>query len=270
MPYEPQGYWDALLADEVSARTVGYPELPRSFNLHAHEAGRRSVRRALAAARASAGKRSVVDLGAGAGLWVDFWLTEGAGSVTATDLSPAAVAALAERFPAVDTRVADVADVGIRALGEFDLVSAMNVLLHVTDPSRFATAIGNIAALTRPGGHVVLLEPVIFHRWWRPIDEGASARVRSFESWRTALADAGLHVAAVRPTTALLASVVDTRHRLTFEALWLYWSALTKLIGGHERRGDVAGRALGVLDRAATRVLRSGPSGKCIVAIRQP
>lgn len=99
--YEPRSYWDSLLGDEVTARTVGYPELSLAFNIAAHGTGRRAVSKAVPGAPGR-----VLDIGSGAGLWVDYWLGRGATDVVGVDLSLEAVTALRTRVSVADLRAA--------------------------------------------------------------------------------------------------------------------------------------------------------------------
>lgn len=266
--YNAEDYWGRLLADEVDARTVGYPELPLSFNLAAHEAGRQAVRRAVVALDIDVSHARVLDVGAGSGLWVDFWQREGA-VVAAEDLTEHAAQTLRTRFPGMRIAVADIASSERPGSETYDIVSAMNVLLHITDPNRVDAALANLASLVTRGGHLILMEPAVRYRWWRPTAAGATARTRTLVEWQRLLDAAGFNLVRVEPTTALLSSVVDTKHRVTFEALWLYWTLLTKAISGSEVRGRVVARLLRTPDRALVRATGWAPSGKCLVAIRR-
>ena len=42
--------------------------------------------------------------------------------------------------------------------GLFDLVTSVTVLQHITDQKSFSKAIGNIVRVTKPGGHILILE----------------------------------------------------------------------------------------------------------------
>jgi SAM-dependent methyltransferase len=262
--YEPDEYWSNLLADEATARTVGYANLPVSFNVHAHRAGRRAVDRALARTGFDPAGASVLDVGAGAGLWIDYWLSRGA-NVVAVDLTNASVEALRMRFPGVRVERADIAG-ELPDVGPVDVISAMNVLLHVTDDAAFARALHNLAAALQCDGLLVALEPVLVRGWHGPSFAGASATARPLAQWRNALAAVGLEIVELLPATLLLASAVDTKSPRTLRALWLYWNALSKAIGLGERRGDVVGRVLGVMDRLLVELVRPGWSGKVLVA----
>lgn len=106
-------------------------------------------------ARPLAGKR-VVDVGCGAGLLCEPLARLG-GAVTGVDAAAeniaAAMAHAAGSGLAIDYRNGDLATLG---LGQFDLVTSMEVIEHVADKAAFAAA---LAASLAPGGLMVLSTP---------------------------------------------------------------------------------------------------------------
>jgi SAM-dependent methyltransferase len=265
--YEPKRYWGKLLEDDVDARTVGYANLPVSFNRVAHETGRRAVRRALAALHAAPAGARVLDVGSGAGLWIEFWRRLGVRDLVGIELTERATERLRERFPGVRFEQADASATLPEDLGTFDLISAMNVLLHVTADDAFDNAVRNLAALLAPHGRLLLLEPIVVHGWFGPPPgPAATSHARTLSVWKETLERHGLRVAYIAPATCLLASAVDTRRPVTLRALWFYWNALSKLVQHRERLAFTIARLLYLVDGVAVAVARTGPSGKLLVA----
>ncbi len=99
--------------------------------------------------------RTAIDVGCGAGLLCEPLARLGA-AVTGLDAAPENVAAgrvHAERQGlAIDYRAEDVATV----TGQFDLVTSMEVIEHVSDPAGFVAA---LAARLAPGGLMILSTP---------------------------------------------------------------------------------------------------------------
>jgi len=268
--YEPERYWGELVGGDFTLRGVGYPELSLSFNAFAYRAMVTSTERVLAQAGVDGKELRVLDLGCGTGVWVDFWHRRGAAEVAGLDLTESSVANLRERFPGDRFEQANISEPGIPDLGAFDVVSAMNVLLHVTDEAGFERAIANVAGALGPDGAFVVMDPIVVHQWWGPpIDERSPARPRPLARWDEVLARHGLEITERVPVTCLLANAVDTRRRLSFRALILYWLLVIRLIGQRERLGKLAGRVLHALDRLALRLVSDGPSAKVVVIRRK-
>ena len=93
----------------------------------------------------------LLDIGCGAGLFAEPLARLGA-SVTAIDPAPAPIEAARrhadETGAKVDYRVATVEDLAVEPR-RFDVVSAMEVIEHVAEPTRFVSA---AASLVKPGG----------------------------------------------------------------------------------------------------------------------
>ena len=99
--------------------------------------------------------RSALDVGCGAGLLAEPLSRLGA-RVTAVDASPELIAAASLHANGqgleIDYRASPVEELD----GKFDLVTAMEVIEHVADPSLFVAA---LAARLAPGGLVILSTP---------------------------------------------------------------------------------------------------------------
>lgn len=265
--YAPERYWEDLLAGDYSEAGVGYANLARGINRAMYASLLRAVSLALPPGT-SPGR--VLDVGSGTGIWIDYWRARGAREIVAMDLTETAVSHLRARFPDVVVEQADVSADALPVDGEFDTISAMSVLLHVTDDARYRRAVANLAERVAAGGTLVLIEPAVVHRWWgAPAGPAASSKARPLAELTSTLEAAGLEVERVRPATVLLANTGDTRTRFGWRAHAFYWTRLSMHVGRDERRGRRAARLLGPLDRALLRVVPSGPSAKVIVARRR-
>lgn len=164
----------------------------------------------------------VLDVGSGAGHWIDFYLDVFEASiVTSIDISAADVTSLRSFYASVDgveILEADVSaddfDLGTR----FDLVNAIGVLFHIVDDVSFERALANLRrhlsddGLLVVGGHFGLVtRNVEFHE----TDEFASfeelhstrspvvlvnKRVRSLRKWRATAERVGLRIVHLERT----------------------------------------------------------------------
>ena len=107
-------------------------------------------------ARAGLAGRQVLDVGCGGGILAESMARRGA-RVLGIDLAPEALAVA--RLHALETGVAvEYREVAVETLAEsaaagFDVVTCLEMLEHVPDPSAIVAA---LARLVRPGGHVIV------------------------------------------------------------------------------------------------------------------
>ena len=267
--YDAQGYWDALLEAHPDERGVAYPNLAVSLNRAMYGALLASTTRLVHDHGIADGPGRVLDVGSGTGVWIDFWTRAGATSVTGLDLTQAAVDGLRRAYPGVAFERADVGGEELPVEGPFDVVSAMSVLLHITDDDRWRRAWRNISRVLRPGGHAVLIEPAVAHKWWGPaFDATSNSKARPLSEYRAAIVAAGLSLVELRPATVLLANPIDSRSSTGFDLLSRYWAALSRVVGTDEARGRAAGTVLSALDAPLRRLLPHGPTAKLMLLRR--
>jgi SAM-dependent methyltransferase len=236
MGYRPDSYWGGLLEDDDLSRT-GYADMPLEFNRWLYRNGQRNLDAFMRTQGVRVPER-VFDAGAGTGFWVDHWLARGAKRVDGCDLVPAAVMRLAARQVG-DFAIADLAD-GPPTRSSYPLVSAMNVLLHITSDDAFSRALDGLASMVEPGGHLLLAEPAVHDaRRATPFDPATHARVRHLDAYHAP----GLELVAVAPTAVIGADPIEGSR------VWGHvWRLATRVAGRGTRLGAVAGRAIYVLD----------------------
>lgn len=266
--YDPRRYWDAIHSSSEDESAVGYTNLARSLNRARYDVERRNVARALHAAGVR-NPRRVLDVGSGTGIWIDFWSRRGAEQIVGVDLAEAAVRRLRVKYPQHEFLQLDIGDGDASLPAEMDAVSAMSVLLHITDEARFERALETLLGCVGPNGVLTLTEPVVVHRWWgEPFGARSNSRARPLASYTRVLDRAGFEIVELRPVSCLLTNVIDTRSPRTFHLLERYWELLSRVVGRRERVGSVVGGLLRPLDLLATELVSAGPSSKVIVARR--
>lgn len=144
---------------------------------------------------------SVLEVGAGLGEFASQF--HGLERHVVTDVDPAAVAAMAERFagrPEVEARVLDLAEGAIDVGRPVSTVVAINVLEHVDDDTG---ALRALASMTEPGGRIVLWVPA-YMQLYGDFDR-LVGHVRRYtpRTMTAVIRNAGLGAELVRPVNFL-------------------------------------------------------------------
>jgi SAM-dependent methyltransferase len=174
------------------------------------------------AARPLPSSLRVLDVGSGAGHWIDFYLEIfGAEEVVGLEISEPALRALERRYansPGVTVVEADVAGPDFALRREFDVVNAIGVMFHIVEDERWERAVAALGRHLAPGGALVVggqfglvTRNVQFHRTdefssWEEFRAASSQtalvnkRIRSLRRWRRCARRAGLRVECLRRT----------------------------------------------------------------------
>jgi SAM-dependent methyltransferase len=267
--YDPSAYWTRLHR-EGSLRSVGQSSLPVELNVWLYRVLERNLRAFLRRrGLLQPPPRRVFEVGVGTGYWTPFWKQLGAERVDGCDLAEEAIARLRQRDPAAVLSVGDIADEGVvPADRSYDLVTVLNVLLHIIDEDRFASAAGHVAAAVRPGGHLLLVEPALFlDASVRPLKPGASSTARPLARYREVFEEAGLEFVAASASTAVANNPIEHGLPHIGRFTWAWRTAIRHARKG-PRRANLVGRVLSLADRL---IMPFGiaPSGK-ILLFRRP
>jgi SAM-dependent methyltransferase len=144
----------------------------------------------------------ILDVGAGSGRWVRYFSRRFRPALLmGVDFTESAVALLEKRYsnlPGIKTsfRKVDFTQPGLELGQRFDLINVMNVLFHIPERDRFATAMANLARHLAPAGRIVTTEYMP-----RSTMRTNWMLVRSRYDFEAAAAEAGLQIAAIRATS---------------------------------------------------------------------
>ncbi len=152
---------------------------------------------------------AVLDVGSGAGHWIDFYLDMlDARRVVGVELRSEVASALQQKYAGVDAVTVVSADVcdPLPIEGRFDVVNAIGVMFHIVEDERWERAVANLAGRLVPGGVMIVggqFGPVTHDVGFRRArgGDGAAAgrdglevlkRLRSRRRWQRCAAQAGL------------------------------------------------------------------------------
>jgi SAM-dependent methyltransferase len=240
--------------------------LPVELNEWLYRIGRRNVIRFLAhhGIRAPLAGR-VLDVGAGTGYWTALWLAMGAREVDGYDLVPLAVERLRRQFPGGRFNVGDLSEPNAFPPDvQYDFVTAMNVLLHITDDTGFEHAAQNLATVVAPGGHLLIADAAIRHGDPRTRSRQAASRTRLVTEYKRALEENGVQLLAIGASTVIGANPIDAPSRLALAAWSVPWRAIRLVSALGSRPAAAAGRVTAGLDRVLMQT-GAAPSGKLML-----
>jgi SAM-dependent methyltransferase len=254
--FDAERYWSSRLEQSYSVEGVGYLGMGEAYNRWMYGVRRRVFSRVVRE-NVELPRARVLDVGSGTGFYVELWRSLGATNVTGSDLSPVAVERLRERVRDTSFHQLDLAEPLTDELGQFDAISAMDVLFHIVDDERYAQAIANLAALLAPGGRLIFTENLLHRVTQRAVHQTS----RSFEHVVGLLRENGLAVELRRPVFVLMNTPIDTDSRL----LRGTWSLLKTVVRRGPRWGSLIGATLYPLELVLGRFLSEGPSTEIVL-----
>jgi 2-polyprenyl-3-methyl-5-hydroxy-6-metoxy-1,4-benzoquinol methylase len=272
--FNPRSYWEERLSSHPDITGVGF--LGRSPQFLEQQYRARMHQVDLVLRHYSLGNlagHSVLDVGAGTGIWMDFWHQHGAGSVAGLDFTVASIERLRTQFPDDLVVHADVSVVPLSLIENmrFDIISAFDVLLHIVDPILFQHAIANLSEHCAPGGLLIISDPIVQGYGYVPRYTYAVHNVvRSVSEYREVLLKHGFVIDSIWPTTVLLNTPLEAPNHLLFWVLSMWWKG-TKCWGYSRLFTNLVGPLLIKADQFACRLCSEGksPTAKLIIARKQ-
>jgi 2-polyprenyl-3-methyl-5-hydroxy-6-metoxy-1,4-benzoquinol methylase len=261
VPFDAREYWEHRLTVHTGLAGVGYKRLGRSYNAWCYRLRSEVFRRLVLEWHLTGRGLDVLDVGSGTGHYVREWLLAGARSVTASDLTNVATERLRAAFPNVPVRQLDITEESVsQSFGQFDIVSAFDILFHIVDDAAYERAFRNCFALCRPGGYLVFSENFL-HGPRETKDHMVS---RSLDEIEHVLRRAGFVSLERKPMFVVMNHPTDVRNRLA----GLAWIALVGFSVVCDRFGGIIGRLLFPFERRLVRSVIEGPSTEIMICRR--
>ena len=236
---QQRAYWNERLRQHWNPEGASSLSFGRQFNLWRYRVRGRVFRRLVRRLALEPANLTVLDVGSGTGFYVEQWQALGVESLAGLDISDWAVGQLTQAYPNWKFYRADIsARPSLLPVGAFDVVSAMDVLVHLVDDTAYLDALHNLGQALKAGGYL-LYSDSFFHGADKQWENYWKGRTVSFVT--SAMQTCGFELISRVPMSVLMSAPTDTRHRETIERLW--W----KLIAGTVGRGEWAGFLMGAL-----------------------
>lgn len=261
-PFNAREYWEKRLSEKWGLHGVGHISYGGPYNEWLYRVRKHVFLRHVRSLPIDLGNAAVLDVGSGTGFWLKMWKSIGVRELVASDLTHVAVENLRNENPGIEIREMDIADQNDLAgmEGRFDLISAFDVLFHITEESRFADAIANVARLLRPGG-CLLFSDCLIHRKPR---RAAHEVDRSIEDYARELDANGLKTLARVPVFVLMNTPIDSQSEIP-QFAWRLLMAPVRLL---HPLGHLYGAMLYPCEIFLTKILRESPSTEMMICQR--
>ena len=269
-PYRPESYWEERFSKKLDISIVGHSGLGYTYNHWLYKARFRAAHRALRKLRLDVRQKSILEIGVGSGAWLPFWRERDAATITGVDITSASVTLLSSCYPQLRFEQGNICAAKPPIEGEWDFVTAFDVLFHLTDSTDFANAIANMAQLTRIGGVAILSDGFCDNPWGPFYHEYH----RTYDDYRAELVRAGLQPFHMEPifytmTTTLCEPETTHRHLASFTRLTQRLVSRLAFRSCTQWANHIVGRGLYTVDGLLGRTLTTGPSLKLLFARRQ-
>ncbi|MGD2128288.1 MAG: class I SAM-dependent methyltransferase [Lysobacterales bacterium] len=259
----PRDFWDQRLGDRPDASSVGCAGFGRRYNDWLYRVRRSGFRRLVRRLSVSPANCRVLDVGSGTGFYIEQWRAMGATRIEALDFSQSAVRHLRGRFPSMAVHHADLSAPSLPLeSGQYDLISAFDVLFHLVEDAAYARAIANVSNLLKPGGFLLLSENFTHRERPRASWYHYSRPLKTIEHQLQAN---GLRLIERRPMFVLMNAPDDSGSRL----LGNWWRGVSRIAMAGERAGWLAGASLYPIEQLLTGLLREGPSTEWAICRRE-
>ena len=255
-PFNQGEYWRDRLSRQVDISTVGHRSLGENYNRFLYARRFEVLQRVLRMHGIEANGGAVLDIGCGSGIYTRFWHDRGTGDYTGIDLSPRGIGALMAQYPAYRFVCGDVTDAGFALRGRaFDVVTLFDVLYHITDNTRAAQALTNIAAVLKAPGKLIVLDQLT-----RADDYQLRPHVkfRSQDQFARMLAAAKLRIVARYPLFNILSPSIRGLRTVDLPVCATY-AAVGAAMRMVPRFGTLLGRAALAFDRLTLDRLKLRP-----------
>jgi len=263
--YRPAEFWDDRLRHHFDLMGVGYSRLGKPFNVALYRQRLVVLGRTTRRFRIRPKGADVVELGPGTGFYVDYWRTCQIGSLLGLDIAAVAAERLAAQFPEYRFIAADITEHWPAADASADIVTAFDVLFHITDDDRFEAALREAGRVLRPGG-ILLVSDLFLHRTpFRAFHQVS----RTLSQYEATLAAAGFDILGRMPIFVAMHPALDLPDGRRKRLATNWWSWLEQRLVDEPKRGFRLGRVLGWIDRGLTKVSWGGPSTELLVARRR-
>jgi ubiquinone/menaquinone biosynthesis C-methylase UbiE len=164
--YDPKFYWQERFSKTLDLTSVGQMGLGYVYNSWLYRARFHTMHRALRKLNLNISSKSLIDIGVGSGAWIPYWQKHNISKLVGLDITSASIDALEHRYPQYTFFKVDICSTSkIPCEETFDIVTAFDVLFHLTNDNDFSNGILNLSRLVKRGGWLILSDSFCKKSW---------------------------------------------------------------------------------------------------------
>lgn len=198
-PFDVAGYWGRRHKALAGLRATGTLGAPASWQRWLYKGKMRAYLRGFGAVGFRLSGSRVLNFGCGNGYFEDQWESHGAALTSGIDIVEDVINDLRARFPDRIYRSGDLAEQPelLSGLGQFDMVTALDVLYHVVDDRAVERVVGRLSDCLSEQGWFLFTDALADSR------PAQHVRFRGLGFWQSALRASRLEVVHREPVFIL-------------------------------------------------------------------
>ncbi|MBI5359933.1 MAG: class I SAM-dependent methyltransferase [Planctomycetes bacterium] len=261
--FNSEQYWESRLKKETGSKGVGFIGLGTHYNNWLYKIQEHLFRRHVAGLTADWSQKNVLDIGSGTGFYLEQWKKLGVRSITASDMTDAALENIAKKFPGIESHKFSAGKAIPETLcrNRYDAISAIAVLFHIVDDAEYRMAFNNISRLLRPDGFFIFTENFLHRKTYRQ----AHFVGRPLREIEGILEENGLKVLLRKPMFVLSNYPTDTPDSLPLRK---YWEIMMLPVRKSELYGLIFGGIMYAAELFLTSIIDESPSAEIMVCVK--
>jgi SAM-dependent methyltransferase len=193
-------FWEDRLRTNPNLRGTGHRSFDLTYNKWLYQAQWDCLDQLLEKHKIKLAGRSVLDVGSGTGFYIKYYAEHGAVPIFGMDITETSAQYLRKYYPSSFFLTCDVAGNALPLRRGFHLISAMSILYHIIEDSRFERSLHNLCQQLEGGGYLLLTDT--FSRSLLPT--AGHARFRTLDMYRSVFAQHEISIIEMMPIYYLL------------------------------------------------------------------
>ncbi|MCH4259678.1 MAG: glycosyltransferase [Clostridium tyrobutyricum] len=153
-------YWNNRLNNKFDIEGVGYIGLGQIYNEYLYKTRFEILNYIIEEIFENINDKSILELGPGIGMFTNYFCENNVNNYSAIDISEKSQKELSKKYRKFNFILGDISEKKYYPKGEYDLIFAADVLLHLTDEEKYKDVIKNLSDVLSENGYIITFDPV--------------------------------------------------------------------------------------------------------------